>query len=269
MSHSGGNSSVRTVFGELTDVGQKRRHNEDHILVREDLGLFVLADGMGGHKAGDVASNLAVSALVRFFETTVCQVYFGIPPEGFEHLEDDALRLYFGLVKANEEVHRASAVVGNHHGMGSTIVVVYVAPDGNVHIGHVGDSRCYRVAAGQMELLTEDHSFVNDVLKAKPDLPPEQLANLPANIITRALGMREDVEPSIRTEAASHGDVFVLCSDGLSGQVSGDEIHRIVGTAEDPQGVCRELVDASNTAGGRDNVSVIVLRIDKAVSVAS
>jgi len=264
MARSGSNVPIRAVFGGLSDVGRKRSHNEDYILVRVDLGLFALADGMGGHNAGDVASKLAISSLVSFFEGTRGQSYFGMPPRGFEHLEADALRLYVGMQSANEDVHRVSSTIGPHHGMGSTIVVAHVTCDGSVHIGHVGDSRCYRICDGEIELLTHDHSFVNDVLRAKPDLPPEQVAHLPHNIITRALGMRPDVLPSIRSDPTVPGDVFVLCSDGLSGQVDRDEILRMVGTGQDPQRACRELVDASNAAGGKDNVSVIIVRIDTA-----
>ena len=263
MTQPGGNVPIRAVFGGQTDVGLKRKHNEDHILVRVDLGLFVLADGMGGHNAGDVASKLATSSLAGFFEEMRGQTYFGVPPPDFQHLEVDALRLYFGLVKANEDVHRVSAEDGAHQGMGSTIVVAFLTRDGRVHIGHVGDSRCYRVCGGDIELLTHDHSFVNDVLRAQPDLLPEQVAHLPHNIITRALGMRPDVEPTIRTEPTVPGDVFVLCSDGLSGQVDREEILRIVGDGRDPQQACSDLVDASNDAGGKDNVSVIVVRIDE------
>lgn len=264
MSQASGDVPIRAVFGGLTDVGCKRDHNEDHILVRVDLGLFVLADGMGGHNAGDVASKLAAASLVSFFEATRGQSYFGQPPDGFDHLDVDGLRLLFGIIKANEDVHRVSSTAGAHHGMGSTIVAAHITRDGSVHIGHVGDSRCYRICDGEIEQLTHDHSFVNDVLRAKPDMPPEQLANLPQNIITRALGMREDVEPSIRSEPTVPGDVYLLCSDGLSGQVDREEIHALVGTGEDPQGACKRLVDASNEAGGKDNVSVIIIRIDAA-----
>jgi protein phosphatase len=264
MTHAGGNVPIRAVFGGLTDVGHKREHNEDHILVRVDLGLFILADGMGGHNAGDVASKLATSSLVSFFEATRGQTYFGIPPEGYDHLDVDGLRLLFGIIKANEDVYRVSAAAGAHHGMGSTIVATYITRDGTVHIGHVGDSRCYRISDGEIEQLTHDHSFVNDVLRAKPDMDPEQLAHLPQNIITRALGMREEVEPSIRSEPTIPGDVYLLCSDGLSGQVSREEIHRIVGTGQNPQQACQMLVDASNAAGGKDNVSVIIIRVDPA-----
>lgn len=264
MSHPGEAVPIRAVFGGLTDVGCKRDHNEDCILVRVDLGLFIVADGMGGHNAGDVASKLAAASLVSFFEATRGQTYFGQPPDGFDHLDVDGLRLLFGLIKANEDVYRVSARQGAHHGMGSTIVVAYITRDGSVHIGHVGDSRCYRIADGEIEQLTHDHSFVNDVLRAKPDMPAEQLANLPQNIITRALGMREEVEPSIRSEPTVPGDVYLLCSDGLSGQVSREDIHEIVGTGQDPQGSCQELIDASNEAGGKDNVSAIIIRIDPA-----
>jgi len=264
MTQPSGGAAIRAVFGGLSDVGCQRDHNEDHILIRVDLGLFVVADGMGGHNAGDVASKLAAASLVGFFEQTRGVADFGPPPEGFDHLDPDGLRLLYGIYKANEDVYRVSSAAGAHHGMGSTVVAAYITRDGTIHIGHVGDSRCYRICDGELELLTYDHSFVNDVLRAKPDTPPEQLAHLPKNIITRALGMREDVEPSIRSEPTVPGDVYILCSDGLSGLVDDVEIHALVGRGDDPQAACQALVDAANSAGGKDNISVVVIRVDPA-----
>lgn len=144
-------TAVRAVFGGLTDVGKKRKLNEDHFLVRLDLGLFLVADGMGGHNAGDVASKLATTSLAQFFETTRHQSSFGHVPVEFQHLDIDAQRLLFGICKVNDDIYRVSSASEVHKGMGSTIVALHLTANGKAHIGHVGDSRCYRISDGNIE----------------------------------------------------------------------------------------------------------------------
>lgn len=248
----------------VTDVGRQRKHNEDHVLLRPELDLFVVADGMGGHNAGDIASRLATTSLRNFYEATVT----GPLPtdalgEDYDDLREDAKRLAAGIRKANRDVFEISSTYRQHHGMGSTVVAAYLERgSGFMHVGHVGDSRCYRMRAGKLELLTHDHSLVNDALALKPDLTPEELARLPKNIITRALGMRDDVKVDIRSEAVRAGDIFLLCSDGLSGMVNEATMQKVLAPSTDLRSMCETLVTLANEAGGTDNITAVLVRID-------
>lgn len=247
----------------LSDVGRRRKHNEDSILVRPDLGLVVVADGMGGHNAGDVASKLAVASIVNFFEATQNEGFGYLPAAGEEGLDVAALRLVAAVRKANYDVYEISRTYPKHSGMGSTVVAAHVSAGPLVHVVHVGDSRCYRLRDGVLELLTEDHSAINEVRRLKPELSDERLRELiPKNVVTRGLGMESSVEPGIRTDAAQLGDVYLLCSDGLSGLVSDDLIAAILSQTPGLEQACRQLVDAANLAGGLDNISAVLLRID-------
>ncbi len=254
-------AQLRIASASLSDVGKHRKHNEDMVLVRDDLGLFLVCDGMGGHNAGDVASKLATSAIANFFEATVDAEFGGTPPAGVDHLEPAALRLHGAIRKANRDVFTISTTVQSHQGMGSTVVAAYLPGDGMIHVAHVGDSRAYRLSEGELEQLTHDHSFINDVLRMKPDIAADHLAKLPKNVITRALGMREDVEVDVRSEPTVAGDVYLLCSDGLSGVVTPEQILEILTLQRDPDAACRQLIDAANDGGGRDNISAVVVRI--------
>lgn len=255
----------------VTDIGRQRKHNEDHVLLRPELDLFVVADGMGGHNAGDIASRLATASLRNFYEATrdgaVPDSNLG---EGYDQLAPEGKLLAAAIRKANRDVFEISSTHRQHHGMGSTVVACYLVRElATIHVGHVGDSRCYRYRAGRLEQLTHDHSLINDALALKPDLTPDELARLPKNIITRALGMREDVKVDIRSEPVAPGDIFMLCSDGLSGMVSEEEIARILATAQDDsetdlREACESLVSLANENGGNDNITALLVRINPA-----
>lgn len=257
----------------VTDIGRQRKHNEDHVLLRPELDLFVVADGMGGHNAGDIASKLATVSLRNFYEATLTGDLPDAPSgDGYAELPFDARRLATAVRKANRDVFEISSTYRQHHGMGSTVVAAYLAREGGVfHVAHVGDSRCYRYREGNLVQLTHDHSLINDALALKPDLTPEELARLPKNIITRALGMREDVKVDIRSEDVDANDIFLLCSDGLSGMVTEEEIGRVLGAAyaiegSDLREACETLVSLANEAGGNDNITAILVRIEEASS---
>lgn len=266
---------VRFEAVGVTDIGRQRKHNEDHVLLRPELDLFVVADGMGGHNAGDVASRLATASLRNFYEATLD----GVPDsqrvgDGYGELAPDAQRLAAAIRKANRDVFEISSTYRQHHGMGSTVVACYLVRNrAEMHVGHVGDSRCYRFREGKLAQLTHDHSLVNDALALKPDLTPEELARLPKNIITRALGMREDVKVDIHSAAVQEGDVFLLCSDGLSGMVDEVEMANVLALAVNANGAapgdlrdtCETLVHLANEAGGTDNITALLVRIDAIV----
>jgi serine/threonine protein phosphatase PrpC len=259
-------TAVRCEAYGVTDVGRQRKHNEDHVLLRPELDLYVVADGMGGHNAGDVASRLTTTSLRNFYEAT--QDGADIPSalvidDDDKNLERDGLRLAVAVRKANRDVHEISQSFRQHHGMGSTVVAVGVdCASARIYVGHVGDSRCYRVRNAAIEQLTRDHSLINDAIALKPDLTPEELARLPKNIITRALGMREDVKVDLRSEDIHPGDVYILCSDGLSGMLSDEEMREIVVSASELREASETLVARANEAGGTDNITALLLKFE-------
>ena len=253
--------ALRIAAAGLTDVGRQRRHNEDHILVRPELGLYVVADGMGGHNAGNVASALVTTSIDNFFHATETDA---LPPPKAEDagLSEAARRIALAVRKANRDVYEISSTHQQHHGMGSTVVAAYLPPSGDeVHIAHVGDSRCYRVRDGEIKQLTRDHSLINDALDIKPDLTEADLARLPKNIITRALGMKDVVKVDLRTEKVKPGDMFLLCSDGLSGMVTDADLGDVLGMSEQVSDAAEVLVAMANDAGGTDNISAVVVRV--------
>ncbi|MFS8070188.1 MAG: protein phosphatase 2C domain-containing protein [Byssovorax sp.] len=257
---------IRQLAAGLTDVGRQRKHNEDTILIRAELGLYAVADGMGGHNAGDVASKLAATSLGNFFEAThqpegVSTVDL---PEDYDELAPSARRLAAGVRKANHDVFTISSTYQQHHGMGSTMVAIHLLETGEIHVGHVGDSRCYRIRDGEILQLTRDHSLINDALEMKPDLLPEEIARLPKNIITRALGMKDAVKVDIRSDRAEPGDVYLLCSDGLTGMVPDVQILEVVGLTDNPQEACELLIAEANDAGGTDNISALIIHVTDA-----
>ncbi|MEO7594658.1 MAG: protein phosphatase 2C domain-containing protein [Byssovorax sp.] len=253
-------------------MGRQRKHNEDTILIRAELGLYAVADGMGGHNAGDVASKLAATSLGNFFEAThqpegAATIDL---PEDYDDLAQSARRLAAGVRKANYDVFTISSTYQQHHGMGSTMVAIHLLETGEIHVGHVGDSRCYRIRDGEILQLTRDHSLINDALEMKPDLLPEEIARLPKNIITRALGMKDAVKVDIRTGRAEPGDVYLLCSDGLTGMVPDVQILEVVGLTDNPQEACELLIAEANDAGGTDNISALIIHVtDAADTVAA
>ncbi|WP_437978716.1 Stp1/IreP family PP2C-type Ser/Thr phosphatase [Sorangium sp. So ce295] len=255
-------SRTRPVAAAVTDVGRQRKHNEDNVLVKSELGLFVVADGMGGHNAGNVASALATKSLDNFFEATRAGSLPGPVPADEQELDPEARRVVAAIRKANHDVFVISNTYTQHQGMGSTVVAAYVSCETEqIHVGHVGDSRCYRIRHGEIEQLTKDHSLINDALALKPDLSQDELARLPKNIITRALGMKDAVKVDIRSEHTQPGDVFLLCSDGLSGMISEQQMLDVFDVTQDPHEACELLIEMANEAGGTDNISALIVRI--------
>jgi serine/threonine protein phosphatase PrpC len=245
----------------VTDVGRVRSHNEDTYLVRPDLGLYVVADGMGGHQAGDVASAMVRLSVTNFFEATEMEHWADVYDEPEDAgLPDDARRLVAAIRKANRDVYVVANSTAGHYGMGSTVVASYMPKNSKLmHIGHVGDSRCYRIRSGELKRLTRDHSLVEEALALDPEMTEDELARLPSNIVTRALGMDPSVLVDVRTVKVKPGDTYLLCSDGLSGLISNDEIIDAIELLDDPHEVCDLLVALANDAGGQDNITALVL----------
>ncbi len=258
---------MRAVAAGLSDVGLQREHNEDSFVVLKEFDLFVVADGMGGHRAGDVASRLATETISEFFRSTANEDVTW--PFHFDtNLSEEENRLLTGIRVANRQIFERSTRSRECHGMGTTVVGCMFSPrKKRMYIGHVGDSRCYRVREGKIQQLTRDHSLVNDYLLAMPDLTEEQRSELPKNVITRALGMQDQVVVDIQHDDPRSGDVYVLCSDGLSGMVVDEDIQNIVAATTDMREACKRLITKANEHGGEDNITAILIRIEEFKSI--
>jgi protein phosphatase len=242
-----------------TDIGRIRKHNEDVVLVREDLQLFAVADGAGGHEAGDVAADLAIRSIANYIEATEraaesTQEFdrFGLPT--------GARRLSRAAHKANRDVFDIAARFEKTRGMGTTVVALLFSPvSALAHLAHAGDSRCYRLRAGHLELLTQDHSLLTDVLEERPEIEDDVLVSLPKHVVTRALGMRRSARVSMRSHEVLPGDRYLLCSDGLSGYVPAEAIAACMVQEGPLDTLVLDLVNLANEAGGRDNVTALVV----------
>ena len=252
---------MRAVAVGLTDVGLQRDHNEDSFAILQDHELYIVADGMGGHRAGDVASKLATEAIVDFFRATAAED-FTWPFHFDSRMSEEENRLLTGIKIANRQIVERSSRSRECHGMGTTVVgALFSGKKGKMYIGHVGDSRAYRVRGGEIRQMTRDHSLVNDYLLAMPELTDEQKSELPKNVITRALGMQEHVSVDLQGDDASIGDCYVLCSDGLSGMIEDNEILEIVSRSGNIEEACRKLIALANEHGGEDNITAVLVRI--------
>ena len=246
----------------LSDVGLQREHNEDSFCIASEHRLFVVADGMGGHRAGDIASRMAVNEIKSFFDLASVDDD-SWPPAGGGELTADQARLVSAVKLANQRIFQAS--VGNRsvQGMGTTLVgAMFNRRDRTIHIAHVGDSRAYRVRRGELAQLTRDHSLLNDYLLVMPNLTDAQKERLPSNVITRALGMQDAVAVDVGLDEVEPGDVYVLCSDGLNGMVGDERILEIIECAAgDIEWAAKALVSEANQNGGEDNITVVLVHI--------
>jgi protein phosphatase len=254
---------VRLSHAGTTDVGRKRTHNEDAYLLLPEESLFAVADGMGGHASGEVAAHIAVEEMAEFFRTTgrdedATWPFRMDPAKGY-----DENRLLTGVKLANLRIFERAASDQRLRGMGTTLVALSFPRGGeDVLVGHVGDSRAYLMRGGTIEQLTEDHSLLNDYKKSRALSPEEILAFPHKNVIVRALGMREAVEVDVRKVPAKEGDLFLLCSDGLSGMVPDERILEVVrGYPKDLRGAAQALVMEANEAGGQDNVTCVLVQV--------
>lgn len=253
---------MRAIASGMTDVGLQRDHNEDSYAVLSEYDLFIVADGMGGHRAGDVASRLATESIADFFRSTSRED--ATWPFHFDtSLSEEENRLQAGIRVANRQIFERSIRSRDCAGMGTTVVgALFSKKKNRIYVGHVGDSRAYRVRKGSISQLTRDHSLFNDYILAMPELTEEQRAELPRNVITRALGMNDSVAVDLISDEPQPGDVYLLCSDGLSGMLSDDQILQIVSSTDEVPEMCRRLIAKANENGGEDNITALVIRID-------
>jgi protein phosphatase len=248
-----------TVYGE-TDVGQIREHNEDFIGWDAHLGLVLLADGMGGHNAGEVASELAVSSIRDALQDVLS------PEMASSNVIDfnDAIRE--AIIYANDEIIRMASERLECAGMGTTIVVTLFHGD-RVIIANVGDSRMYRLRDKKMTQVTTDHSLVQEMLDNGYISEEEAQLSASRNLITRALGIAEQVEVDVVEDTMENGDAYLLCSDGLTDLVTDDEILQLwLLYKDDLKTGCKELISLANEKGGKDNISIILISLQEAFS---
>jgi PPM family protein phosphatase len=250
---------MKIRYAAKTDVGQKRNHNEDYFSLIEDEQLFIVADGMGGHASGEVASKMAAETVGEFYQRTKDEeaTWPYKVDRSLSYIEN---RLVCGIKLANFRIYESANRDIRYKGMGTTIVAAMIKGD-KIYLAHVGDSRCYRIRGPKIEQLTRDHSLLEDYKEAKPDMTEEEQRNFPhKNVITRALGMRDTVQVDVKPHQIIDGDYYVMCSDGLSGMVEDDQIRDIIQKTKTLERVVEELVDHANRAGGTDNITTLVLQ---------
>ena len=250
--------SLTVEVAGKSDVGCVRTNNEDNFGFDARYGIFVVCDGMGGQAAGEVASKMGVDAMLQYFRSSNGR--WPKPAHRFNDVSERANALGNAILKANDLVYSASHEGQREHaGMGSTIVAVLVQ-ESFVSIGHVGDSRIYRVRNGQMQQLTNDHSLVMEQVRRGLMTVQEAEHSEIQNIILRALGSEETVEPDLDDMIAQPGDTLLLCCDGLSKEVKDAEMQRIINASSSLEGACDDLIAAAKKAGGDDNITCVLIR---------
>jgi PPM family protein phosphatase len=229
-----------------THTGQQRRANEDSLYARAPL--FAVADGMGGAQAGEIASRIAVETLSD-----------GVPDPDADHTVEE--RLADLVHEANERIHELSRSDDRRAGMGTTMTAVLVGED-EITIAHVGDSRAYLLRDGSLGRLTRDHSLVEELVQQGKLTPEEAHTHPQRSVITRAVGPEARVEVDTQTSSARHGDVFLICSDGLTTMVPEPQVEELLTSAASLEDAGHALIDAANAAGGRDNITVVLFRLE-------
>jgi len=237
-------------FG-LSDIGRVRQENQDSSGYFPSAKLFVVADGMGGHRGGKQASETAIAAI-----SDCCEAW--TPTTNFE---EEVSSLRAAVADANQRIRDRAAREPELTRMGTTLVALLFDGRDKAALLHVGDSRAYRLRAGELELLTTDHTIVNDLLRNNDISEAEAKKHPYRHVLTRALGVERAVEPEVQSLDVRGDDLYVLCSDGISGMLPTPEIHEILLAHQaDPIAVCRQLIDAANRAGGKDNATAIAVR---------
>ena len=250
---------MKISYQAITDVGKKRKGNEDSLFVNAEQNLFVVADGMGGHAAGEIASKVAVDSINEFVVLTSGDEEITWPFGLDENISYDGNRLKTAIRFANRKVLEATREKTEYEGMATTVAAVLV--DGSsANLGHVGDSRVYLVRDGKIEQLTSDHSWVNEQIQSGVISADQARSHPLRNVVTRALGGKPDLQVDMQVHKIEPGDVLLLCSDGLTTMIPDEDIARLVGGAGgDVEKAARALVAAANARGGEDNITVLVL----------
>ncbi|MBI5884027.1 MAG: Stp1/IreP family PP2C-type Ser/Thr phosphatase [Elusimicrobia bacterium] len=247
------------VWG-LTDRGCVREVNEDSIIIDEEIGLMVVADGMGGHSAGEVASSIAVSQIRDLARQALGGNKDIDPGGGSPSLSRRGRQLEWFVKTANTTIYKKGREAAKEYGMGTTVVAV-LADARSVTVAHVGDSRLYLFRNGALTQLTEDHSLVGDQVRKGLLTSDEASRSTMQNILTRALGTEENVEVDVADHPLLEGDVLLLASDGLTKEVTEEQIRRTIGEGAAPRVFVEKLVAMSRDHGGHDNITVAAARV--------
>lgn len=243
------------IISALTDVGLVRENNQDSYFMSSDLDfpLFIIADGMGGHKAGEIASTMAIDIVKDFFvknkdklndEKNLCDI------------------IKHSIKKANQEIYNISLESSLYTGMGTTITLAYIL-DKKLYIGHVGDSRAYFIEKDNIYQITDDHSLVNELIKNGSITPEEGKTHPQRNMITRAVGTSQEIELDIFINEINNDHILLLCSDGLSNMVEDTHILDIVKKEIDVNNICKKLIIKAKDNGGKDNITVIAIKLER------
>jgi len=245
-------------YAGLTDVGRKREHNEDSLLIASEYNLVCVADGMGGHQAGEVASNIAVQTLSEFFRSMSADDEVTWPFRMDRRYDEFGNRLVVGIQLANMRI-REAAIEDGKQGMGTTCVAALLV-GGRAYFAWVGDSRGYLYREGTLQPITTDHSLQNELLRTGR-MRPEDLVNFQhKNVITRALGMGERVEVDVLQVDLVDKDIVVVCCDGLTGMLEDTEIARHLAVQPQLNLACQQLIASANANGGTDNITLGLAR---------
>ena len=253
---------ILSVAGR-THTGQVRSHNEDCMGENLEIGLVILADGMGGYKSGEVASELAISTVINELQGRIPQLTPGEhdPNTGYTF---ESLAVRESIISANEKIYQKGLQDAECRGMGTTLVMA-VFYNNQVTVAHVGDSRMYRFRDSRLDQVTVDHTFLQELVDRGYYTQEEADASLNRNLVTRALGIQPTTAVDIREDLAIPGDIYLLCSDGLTDMVDDQEISKIVSEFRDNlDKLAENLVDCANRNGGRDNISVLLARPSQA-----
>ena len=248
---------------ECTDVGKVRDHNEDTIGAQPDIGLWVLADGMGGYNAGEVASGIAVKTILDMV-TEACKREKRADIESSTGYMRQTIVLRDAIHRANKVINQTAQSQPQCEGMGTTLVASLFY-DNKVSIAHVGDSRMYRLRGNRFEQITMDHSLLQELVDRGFYSPEEAQRAANKNYVTRALGVEPQVEVEVQEHPVDKGDIFILCSDGLSDMVEDEDIRLTISTfGANLDTVAKQLIQLANENGGRDNVSVVLAQANEA-----
>ena len=245
-------------FGARSDTGRVRENNEDSFRAAPELNLFILSDGMGGQASGEVASRLAADTILAHCREGSANPALPLVGEPLIGASEFSNRLASAVRLANRAVHESAQNTPGHSGMGATVVAVWLMDD-RLALAHVGDSRAYRLHNGELEQLTDDHSFIAEQVRQGIMTEEEAGKSNMQNVLLRALGVEAEVEPDVDEHLLMEGDTILLCSDGLTRELSDAQIAGILKENEDPQEAADRLINAANRAGGGDNITVIVL----------